>query len=177
MAVAMNCPRIPDPGRENHPIAAPAQCEGFIPADSLHPRGTVPSSARRRHTLRSDSAIETARTSASAIASAASAPTIVTLTSPCQRPVASAKTVSPSPGMRRVDRAREPVVGHQRHAVDLRLRQARVGGHEADGGVLARARRRTAADLAGAQQRSDIREPLPSSVAHARDDLARRRDR
>ena len=38
-----------------------------------------------------------ARTMASAIVSAASAPTSVTFASPVQRPVASEKTVSPSP--------------------------------------------------------------------------------
>ena len=70
--------------------------------------------------------------------------------------------------VRRKDRAREPIVGHQCHAVGLRLGEAGIGGDEADGGVLRRPG--TWPGLAGAQQRSRVGEAA-IRVADPGDDL------
>ena len=99
----------------------------------------------------------------------------LTSASPAQRPVASAKTVSPSPMVcDGIDRPRQPVVGHQRHAVDRRpstgarwsRRRAMVVFSPGAGGRVR---------LARAQQRAARRRSVAVRVAHAGDDLPGRR--
>ena len=67
--------------------------------------------------------------------------------------------------VRRGDRAREAIVGHQRHAIDVGLGQPGVGGDEADRRVLAGARRPRA--WPSSPLRSSLRtsaSDLPSAV-------------
>ena len=117
-----------------------------------------------------------ARTIASAIASAASAPIVVMSAVPFHVPVASANIVSPSAvRVDRLDRPREAVVGHLRDARHLRLSSAARWSRRRRSSCS----RRRACGRACAPARSSLRASanVPSGVAHAGDDLARSPDR
>ena len=66
--------------------------------------------------------------------------------------------------VRRIDRARQAVVGHQRHAVDLGLGQPRVGGDDRNRRVLAGCGGAAATAARDRMQHARVGERLPSSV-------------
>ena len=135
------CRRKPNGGFASTDVDSKASiCAGQDVECYLTRAGAVPSD-RADGRPPSGSAVDTARTMASASTSAASAPMIDAFISPVQRLVASANTVSPSPVVcDGVDGARQRVVGHQRDAAHVRLRQLRVRGDDGDRGVAAGAR-------------------------------------
>ena len=84
---------------------------------------------------------------------------------PSHRPVASANTVSPSAGVcGGIDRSRQAIVGHQRHAAGLGLRESGVGGDDSNRRVRAGVQAHSPTASADRISRRASASRLPSSV-------------